>query len=181
MNSPVSSTPALAATFDSMAALMAAVKWLREQGYSSIELYSPYPPEHADDLLGLERPNISRYVLAAGLGGAALGFIAQWYPNAWDYPINAGGRPLLSLPAWVPITFELGVLFAAFAAVIALLVSCGLPKLWDPLFEIEGSWRITTDQYWLTLDSTDTHFEPARTVREVRSLGAIEVHLLELI
>lgn len=170
---------AIAAAFPSSPALMDAATWLRQHGYAHLELYSPYPLAGADELLDLRRPRIPLVVLCAALLGAATGYFAQWYPNAWDYPINVGGRPLLALPAWLPITFELSVLFAAFAAVLAFLVASGLPRFWHPLFELDGFDRISTDQYWLTISATDPHLDIERTTHELAELGALRVHRLQ--
>lgn len=166
----------ITAAFPSPPALMHAATWLREHGYEQLELYSPYPVAGADDVLGLTRPRTPLVVLGAGFAGAATGYFAQWYPNAWDYPINVGGRPLMALPAWVPITFELGVLFAAFAAVLSFLFGSGLPRLWHPLFELKGFDRVSTDQYWLTISTTDPQHDRERTERELLALGALHVY-----
>lgn len=170
---------AVVATFPSMDTLINAAQWLRAAGYRELELYSPYPPEHADEVLELKRPNIPAFVLLAGLAGAALGLFAQWYTNAWDYPINVGGRPLNSFPAWVPITFELAVLFAAFGAVLSFLISSGLPRFWRPLFELDGFARVSTDGFWLAIAATDPHLDPERAQDELRSLGAERVQTFE--
>lgn len=169
----------IAAAFPSDTTLVHAVQWLRNNGYDQLELYTPYPIPHAEELLALKRPRIPLVVLVAGLAGAATGFLAQWYPNAWSYPINVGGRPLLSLPAWVPITFELGVLFGAFAAVFAFLIGSGLPRLWHPLFELEGFGHVSTDEYWLTVTTPDSDVDSARIEHELVALGASRITALQ--
>jgi hypothetical protein len=163
------------AEFESAETMIAATRRLRAAGYERLELYSPYPLDEAEPLLGLRRPRFPWAVLFAGLLGAGLGFGAQWFTNAWDFPINVGGRPLFAAPAWVPITFEMGILSAAVGAVIALLVSTGLPRLWNPLFEVEGFARVTSDGFWLEIDPADPRFDVERTRRQLEQLGALRV------
>lgn len=169
------SGPVIMAEFASMDALCAAGRRLRDLGYHELEFYSPYPVEDADTLLGLRRPRSPRAVLLAGVAGAVLTFAAQGYLNAVDYPINVGGRPLFAVPAWIPITFELSVLAGAFAAVIALLVSAGLPRYWHPVFEIDDFTRVTVDRYWIAVGRGDAHFDPLRTRADLERLGPIRV------
>ncbi|HEX7051829.1 MAG TPA: DUF3341 domain-containing protein [Longimicrobiales bacterium] len=167
--------PRMLAEFDSMDDVIAAAARLRARGYEALEVDSPYPVTDADTLLGLRRPRLPVAVLAAGLIGAILTLAVQWYANAWDYPLNVGGRPLLSVPAWIPITFELGVLSAAFAAVGGLLAAAGLPRLWHPAFEVDAFDRVTTDRFFIIVDAADPRFDRVRTRHDLEALGAVRV------
>lgn len=140
--------------FGSSEAALAAARALREQGHAEIELYSPYELEEADEALGLERPRaLPRGVLIGGLVGAATAYLIQWYVDAISYPINVGGRPLHSAPAFVPVTFEGGVLFGAFAAFLGLLVLARMPRLWRPVFEVEGFEGASLDRFWVAFEA----------------------------
>ena len=163
--------PAVLAEFGSPDRLREAAARLRAAGYERIELYSPFPVDGAEDVLGLRRPGLPALVLACGLAGAAAALWIQWFANAWDYPLNVGGRPLLSVPAWVPVTFEIGVLAAAFGAFFGLLALAGLPRLWHPAFTAAGFESASVDGFWLAVGMDDPRYDPVRTRREVEALG----------
>jgi len=163
------------AEFAAVDELLPAAKGLRELGYRDLEFYSPFPLPGADELLGLRRPRLPRAVLAAGLAGAVLAVAVQWFTNAWDYPLNVGGRPLLSLPAWVPITFETTILSAAFAAFFGVLVAAGLPRFWHPVFEIDDFRRTTADRFWIGIGRDDPRFDPVRSRTDLERLGPLRI------
>lgn len=171
--------PAVLAEFDSPDRLREAASRLRAAGYERIELYSPFPVAGADVVLGLPRPGLPRLVLVCGLGGAAAALWIQWYANAWDYPLNVGGRPLLSIPAWVPITFEIGVLAAALAAFFGLFVRAGLPRLWHPAFTAPGFRSASVDGFWLAIGGDDPRYDRVRTRRDLEALGALRISVPE--
>lgn len=165
----------LLAEFGSPEALVAAVAALRELGYAELEAFAPYPVEGLDEALGLRRSRVSTFVLAAGLAGAAAAYLVQWWTNAVDYPLDVGGRPLHSAPAFVPITFETTVLFAALAAFLAPLLLTGLPRLWHPVFEAEGFESASIDGYWLGIDAHDPRLDDGAAGDHLRQLGARRV------
>src|SRR5690606_42081524 len=140
---------------------------LRAASYQRIELYSPFPVDGAEAVLGLRRPGLPFVVLVCGLDGAVAALWIQWFANAWDYPLNVGGRPLLSVPAWVPVTFEIGVLAAAFGAFFGLLARAGLPRLWHPAFTAAGFESASVDGFWLAVGVDDPRYDPVRTRREL--------------
>lgn len=165
--------------FDKADALVEAAARVRDAGHGPIEIDSPFPVTGAEEVLELPRPELPWVVFATGLAGGLAGLWIQWFANAWDYPINVGGRALLAWPAWVPVTFELTVLGAALGAVVGLFVATGLPKLWHPAFEVEGFERVTTDRFWLSVGISD----PERQVPELRPIleeaGARRIYLVE--
>jgi len=163
----------LFAEFASTGSLVEAVRRIRERTAGPIEVNSPYSIPELDDILGLKRSGLPRVCFASGVAGAAVGLALQWFTNAWDYPLNVGGRPLLSWPAWIPVTLELAILGAAIGGVIGLLVATRLPRLWDAAFEIEGFERVTTDRFWL---GAAVRAEDAARVREdLAAAGAIRI------
>jgi hypothetical protein len=116
------------------------------------EAYMPYDVEGVQEALGLPRSRIGWIALASGLAGGGGAFALEWWINCVDYPLNLGGRPDFSWPAFIPIAFEMTVLFAAAATLIACLVLGGLPRLWHPVFEIAGFERASIDRFWLSCD-----------------------------
>jgi hypothetical protein len=156
----------LLAEFPSAEALCAAARHVRENGYTRAEAYSPFAIEGLDEVLGDARDRTAPAALIGGvLGGAGTWFL-QWYAAVVDYPINVGGRPLNSWPAFIPATFELVILGAAVAAVLAMLVQNGQPKLYHPLFEVEEFELASRNRFFLCLPAHDPVFAPgpARTL-----------------
>lgn len=153
-----------------------AAQSLRSRGYTELEVYTPYEVPHATEALDVERPRfLPRVVLAFGLAGAAVGYLVQWYTNAIDYPLSVGGRPPHSAPSFVPVTFELGILFAALAAFLGLLASARLMRLWQAVFEVPGFGRATCDRSWVAISADDAHFDRDRTREELLAAGARRV------
>jgi hypothetical protein len=118
-------------------------------------------------------------VLVGGLVGAFSGFLIQTIGSAYDYPLNVGGRPLYSWPAFIPITFESGILIAAFAAVIALIVLNGLPRPYHPVFNAPNFERVSEDRFFLCIEAKDPKFESASTRAFLESLGPQQVSEVE--
>src|SRR5207245_3511562 len=110
----------LMAEFETAEEVLAAVRRARQEGYRDMDAYTPYPVEGLSEELGLTRSRVPFVVLVGGLVGAAGGFFMQYWAEAVDYPLNVGGRPYNSWPAFIPITFELMVLVASFAALLGL-------------------------------------------------------------
>ena len=141
-----------------------AVAWrARELGYVRIEAYTPFPIADLDVALAIPRTKLPFVVLGAGLTGAAVAFLIQWWTNAIDYPINVGGRPLNSIPTHVPIIFETTVLFAAFAAFVSVFLAARLPRLHHPIFDLPGFERTSIDRFWIVIGDA---FSAAEDVRE---------------
>jgi hypothetical protein len=164
------------ASFDDAGALALAALRLREAGYRRFDTYTPYQLGELADVPGTPRSRIATVVFAAAVLGAIGGYAMQWYLMVVSYPINVGGRPLHSWPAFVPITFELMVLSASVAGVVALFVRNGLPRLHHPLFGVPGFERASQDGFWLAVEATDGMFSPHWTKRTLERLGAREVH-----
>lgn len=168
-------TPGLVAEFRTADEMLTALTALRQRGYRELESYSPFPVPGADEQLGLRRPWIPQLVFAGGLFGGILGYAIQWYANVWHYPQNIGGRPLHAVPAFIPTTFESTVLGAALGAFVGLLLLLRLPRLWHPLFEIDGFERASIDRFWVAIASGDPEFDRVYTPRALEELHAIRV------
>jgi hypothetical protein len=165
----------LLAEFGTPDAALSAVHALREQGYRRIDLFTPFPLEGAEEALELRRSSIPIIVLVAGIVGCATAYVIQWWCNAVDYRLNVGGFPAHSGPAYIPVTFETTVLFACLAAFFGLFYFCGLPRLWDPLFEVPGFERASIDRFFLALDSDDELFDRERSVEHLGAFGPLRV------
>ncbi len=169
----------LLAEFASEDALLAAVRGLRAQGYARLEAYTPYAIEGLVDALGAQRaPLRSRlafWVLLGGLCGG-LGMLAlQYYAAAVAYPINVGGRPDASWPAFLPAALEMTILFAAVFGVLAMLLANGLPRLHHPLFAVQRFERASRDGLFVLVRADDATFDRARTPRDLGALDALHV------
>lgn len=160
------------ATTDDM---LRAIYELRSLGYRKLDAFTPHPVKGLGEALGLERSKLPWMVFPFGLLGAALGYTIQWFCNAVDYPLNVGGRPLHSAPAFIPVAFEMGVLFTAVFGVLLAFSVTRLPRLYVPLYEAEGFERATLDAFLVGIDELDPLFSPARAELDLRSLGAIRV------
>ncbi len=160
-------------------ALLAAARALRARGGATLDLHSPYPIHGAEEALGLRRSTVPLVTLVAGVTGAVSGYLLQWYTVAFDWPLNVGGRPPHSAPAFVPVTFELGVLFASLTIFVGLLAAYfGFPRLHHPVFEVEAFRSATIDGLWLSAQLPDGgDAEPLAA--ELRRLGARQVSVVQ--
>jgi hypothetical protein len=150
----------LLAEFPSADALCAAARHARDNGYTRVEAYSPFAIEGLDDIVGADKGWIAPLTLLGGILGGAGTYFLQWYAAVVDYPINIGGRPLHSWPAFIPATFEITILGAALAAVVTMLVANGLPRLHHPLFEVEEFELASRNRFFLCLPARDPVFAP---------------------
>jgi hypothetical protein len=159
-------------------ALIAAAREARQAGWEGVEAYSPFPVEGLAETLGPRASNLPFFVLLGGIFGGAGGYFLQWYSAVIAYPINVGGRPLNSWPEFIPVAFEMTVLFAALAAVFAMIVGNGLPRLRHPLFDAPHFDLATRNRFFLCLRGNAENFDEshARTFLEsLRPLRVIEV------
>lgn len=162
--------PLVLAEFETPEELLEAARRMRADGHELEDAYTPCRVEGLEEILGLRRTRIPWLVLGAGLVAAVLAYLLQWWITVVDYPLNVGGRPLHSAPAFVPISFEMAILFGALAGFAALFVAGGMPKLWDPVFEVEGFERASVDRYWLAVADGD-----GGPAERLESLGALRV------
>jgi hypothetical protein len=153
----------LLAEFTEPEALMAAAEAVRRAGYSDIDAFSPFPIPGLARIIGVVRDPLPVFVFVLGAAGALIGFGMQYLSAVAYYPINVGGRPYNSWPAFVPVTFEMAVLFAALTAVIGMLALNGLPRLRHPVFTAPAFLRASQDRYFLWIAASDPLFDATRT------------------
>ena len=159
------------AEFDTADALDRAVEALRRDGYTRIDTWTPYPSKRLVKML--PESIVPYLMLVGGLLGGGFGYLLQWWVNVRAYRIDVGGRPLHAAPAFIPITFESAVLAASLTGFFGLLWASRLPRLYHPLFEVEGFERASVDRFWLGVDDTDPHFD-AGVSEELTRLGALQ-------
>jgi mono/diheme cytochrome c family protein len=169
----------LLAEFDGPDSLLSAARSVRETGVKSWDSYSPFPVHGIDQAMGIRRTGLSWLVLGAGITGAIVAILLQWWTNAVDYPINISGKPMFSLPANIPIAFELIVLFAAFTAFLGALALNGLPRFNNPLFNVRRFARVTTDRFFIGVDAEDPAYDESRFQQLFEAAGATAVERVE--
>ncbi len=168
------------AEFENPSDLVAAARRVYSLGYRRINGYSPYPIEELSEAIGFTHTSLPLIVFIGGLVGGIGGFLMQYYIEVIDYPINVGGKPYNSWPAFIPITFEMTVLVAAFSAVLGMLVLNKLPQPYHPVFNLPNFALATRDRFFLAIEANDARFDHAEVVELLKSLNAVEVNDVEV-
>jgi len=171
---------ALLAEFDGPEALKAAAAEVRRRGFTRWDVHSPFPIHGIQRAMGIRPTRLPWLVLGAGIAGAAAAVLMQWWTNALDYPIIVSGKPLFSLPANVPIIFEVIVLLSALAAFGGALALCRLPQFSHPLFASRRFRRVTTDGFFISIDPADPKYDEPATRQLLDWLGATAVELSQV-
>ena len=169
----------LVAEFGTPGELYRACERVRDAGFTRWDAHTPFPVHGLERAMGLKKSQLPWIVLVAGLTGASLGFLLQVWVHTTAYPLVISGKPYNSWPAFIPITFELGVLFASFGAVFGMLGLNRLPMHHHPLFQSKIFERVTDDKFFISIESWDPRFDAAATPKLLESLGAQSVELLE--
>ena len=161
----------LLAEFGTADALLGAAKRARAAGYRRLDAFSPYPVEGMAEVLKLGDRKIGWLAFLGGICGIALALGTQIFVNR-DYPIEVGGRPLIALPAFFVVDFELMILFAVLFAILGMFVLNRLPKLHHPLFGTPRFSLASDDRFFLLVEAEDAKFDPERTRAFLGELGA---------
>ena len=154
--------------------LLSAARKARDAGYGDVEAYSPFPIEGLAEATGFRRNWVPAIVLAGAVAGGIGGYFMQWYSAVLSYPINSGGRPAHSWPAFIPVTFELTVLVAAIAGVVGMLVLNGLPRPYHPVFNVPEFDLASRNRFFLCLRHAD-HESARAFLRSLEPLGVWDV------
>ena len=168
-------TYGLIAQFESPQALLAAAEKAHAAGYRRMDAFSPMPIEGLAEAVGFHHTSLPLVVLCGGIVGGLSGFFLQYYGSVLGFPLNIGGKPLNSWPAFIPITFELTVLFAAITCVFGMLAMNGLPTPYHPVFNVSSFALASRDRFFLCIKSRDAQFDQRKTAEFLKSLGASEV------
>lgn len=147
------------AEFDGPERLVEAAGAAYASGFREMDAFTPYPVEELAEAIGFRRERVALITLFGGMAGGTFAFAMQWYCNVIDYPINVGGRPDFSWPAFLPVTFELTVLGAALSAAIGMLALNRLPKPWHPVFILPEFSRASRDRFFLCIQTKDPQFD----------------------
>ncbi len=165
------------AEFDTAETLKHAASGLHEAGYARYEAYSPFPVHGLYKAMGRRRTILPVLVLGGGMTGCLVALLLQWWTNAVDYPYIISGKPLFSLPANIPITFEFIILLGALSAFGGVMVLNNLPELFHPLFGCSKFRRSTTDAFFIGVDVDDKNYDETETADLLRGLGATDVQI----
>ena len=155
--------------------LIHAVEKIREAGYRRVNAYSPFPVEGLSEALGLKRNMVPLICLIGGLTGGLGGFFFQYWAAVITYPLNVGGRPLNSWPAFIPVTFELTILGAALSAVLGMLALNKLPQPNHPVFNAPRFGLASKDRFFLCIARDDPKFDRVQAAKFLESLKAHDV------
>ncbi|HTU02195.1 MAG TPA: DUF3341 domain-containing protein [Candidatus Sulfotelmatobacter sp.] len=172
-------TYALLAEFEDPDRLLQAAQRAYAAGYRRLDAFTPFPVHGLDEAIGMHRNLVAPLVLLGALVGASGGFFLQFWYHVIDYPLNIGGRPLNSWPAFIPITFEATVLIAAITALLGMLALNGLPRPYHPLFNAPRFAMASRDRFFLCIEARDPLFDREGTRRFLSDLGPREVTEVE--
>jgi hypothetical protein len=151
--------------------LVDAVRKCRTHGFKKLDAITPYPVHGMEEALDIKRSNIPYVTFIAALTGCLSGLWLTWWTSAVNWPINVGGKPMFSLPAFIPVIFELTILFAALSSVGALFYYCGLPKVDPPIIDPD----LTCHKFAIFIPKDDAGYDEAKITELFKQMGAAEV------
>jgi len=169
----------LLAEFETPQIIYTACEQVRDEGYRHWDALVPFPVHGLDKAMGVPPSKLGWIVLAMGLLGMTVGFTVQYWMTAVDYPIIIAGKPFVSWPAWIPVLFELTILFAAFGAVFGMFGLNRLPTFHHPLFNSERFLAVTDDKFFIAIEARDPLFDAKKTMKLLKKLGATHVEEIE--
>jgi hypothetical protein len=165
----------LMAEFDNPTELMKAARATYAAGYRNIDAYTPYPIEELADVIGFTKTRVPLVCLLGGILGGLSGYLLQYWINNISYPLNIGGRPFHSWPAFIIVTFEMTILFGGLSAVIGMLGLNGLPAPYHPVFNNPRFSAVSRDRFFLCVEALDPQFDPERTRQFLSAFNAVDI------
>lgn len=168
------------AEFDNPDDVLKAAKAAYSEGYRKLDAYTPFPVHGLSEAIGYTETWVPFCTLVAGLTGASLAFFMQWFACVVHYPYDIAGRPNFSWPAFIPVTFEGMVLFAAFTAGISMLLFNGLPRPHHPVMNAKNFERATSDRFFLCIEAVDVRYDGERTRGFLETLEARPLDVSEV-
>ena len=165
----------LMAEFNSATAIVSAARKAREAGYAKVDAYTPFPIHELDAALKLPRTKLPWLVFFGGIGGMLGGFALEYWISVIDYPLNIGGRPFASWPAFVIPAYETTILCASITAVVMMIALNGLPQPYHPVFNAPNFSNASADRFFLCIEAADARFDPAGTREFLKGLHPLGV------
>ena len=169
----------LLAEFDTPKQLYGACERVRDEGYKKWDAHTPFPVHGLEKAMGLRASVLPWIVLVMGLAGASGAMLLQWWVSAKAYPVVVAGKPYFSWQAFVPVAFELMVLFAAIGAVFGMFALNKLPQLYHSLFRSRRFERASNDKFFISIEATDPKFDRVESATFLKDVGATHVELVE--
>jgi ActD protein len=169
----------LMAEFEDARGLVDAAAKARAAGFRRVDAYSPFPIEELHEAMGAHPSRLPLIVLIGGLVGCVSGFFLQYWASVIAYPLNVGGRPFNSWPAFIPVTFECTILGASLAAVLGMLALNGLPMPYHPVFNVSRFALASRNRFFLCIEARDRQFDLDATRRFLETLGPREVSVVD--
>ena len=178
------------AEFETPGAVMAAAERVKAEGYERWDVCTPFPVHGMDKAMGVKRTILPVVIFGGGMTGTIAATLLQIFTNSTGlhipipipitgYPFLISGKPLMSIPAFIPVMFELTVLFAALTAVFGMFIMNGLPRLSHPLFGSDRFRRVTNDRFFVVIEARDARFLPGKTEAFLKSLNPLSVEAVE--
>ncbi len=169
----------LLAEYDTPKAVFKACEKVRDAGYQRWDSYTPFAVHNLDKAMGLKPSMLPWIVFFCGMTGASFGFLLQYWASAIAYPLIFQGKQYFVFQAFVPVTFECGVLFASFGSLIGMMGLNGLPRFHHPLFNSARFARVTDDRFFIAIESVDPRYDAEKTRKLLESTGALSVEEVE--
>ena len=170
----------LVAEYEDPDELMSVVKQARSAGYTTVDAYSPFPIHGMHEAMNMGNTYMPTLTLIGGLTGLATAFILQYVGTVLHYPYDVAGRPFFSWPAYVPIMFELTILFAAFTAGLGMLALCGLPRPYHSVMNTPNFERASSDRFFYCIEATDPKYDAESTRRFLEDMSPKPVSVSEV-
>jgi hypothetical protein len=165
----------LVAEFETPTDLVKACKAAYAEGYREMDAYSPFPIEEASEAIGFHQSAVPLIVLVGGILGGLSGFGLQYWINVIAYPLNIGGKPFNSWPAFIVPSFEMTILFAGLSGVFGMFALNGLPRPYHPLFHVDQFSKVTRNRFFLCVESTDPKFDLTGTQQFMERLKPLSI------
>lgn len=167
------------AEFNSPADVYHAAEKVRDKGYKKWDVHSPYPIHGIDGAMGLGDSKVGWIALFCAFAGAFGGFGLQYWINVFAQPVMIGGKAMNPYPAFIPVTFEPGVLFTAFGCLFGMLVLNGLPRLYHATFKSKNFLRFSDNGFFISIEAKDPRFNVNDTKKLLEEIGGRNIEVLE--
>ena len=172
-------TYGLVAAFDTTADLYHACEKVRDAGFSQWDAITSFPIHGLDAAMGVRRSHVPRFSLVGGLTGFCTGMSMIWWTGAYEYPLIVGGKPYFSPMFAFPISYELTILFTAFATIIGMFIVNKLPMHYHPVMKAPQFVRASDDRFYIVIEANDPKFNPAQTRALLQQIGGKDIAELE--